>query len=424
MRACLVAIAVLLAAPSSAHGADLDLAGWKLLGKRTVEGADDGTIVLRNYDGNLDELAIVVEGGPLRITQVLVDHTNLADLRFDLPHRFDDGAPFVLLDLSDNQDTLEAVTLVVDTVGSAATVRIYGRDRRKPEVLAPEYTAPKEPGGQRLGGVDLDGSKPGAITFLERGPRTKLAFVASHDLDLLALRFDTANGPWIPYLTMKFREGARVLELELDRGVDIASVEFEYTVIGAPKARLDVHVGMPDEHHPESAVIAIAAPLPAPAAGTHHTATEVVATVETTQAAEPAPTRHVLAPSTPKPKARAASPDPLSSMEGWTLLGEDEVDLIDDYIEIQKQKATWDKIAIVADGDAIRVEAVELTLAGKSKKKQQPKVQREEVAQDFAGDDRVRVIEIAGSRRAVSKVRLQYKKHRLDASSRVKIYAR
>lgn len=110
------------------------------------------------------------------------------------------------------------------------------------------------------------------------------------------------------------------------------------------------------------------------------------------------------------------------TLDGWTLLGEDEVDLIDDVVEIKrKKKATWGQIALVAAGDPFHVEAVELTLGGKKKKK---KVQREEVAKDFAGEDSVRVIEIAGSRRAVSKVRLQYKKYRLDASSRVQIYAR
>ncbi len=141
------------------------------------------------------------------------------------------------------------------------------------------------------------------------------------------------------------------------------------------------------------------------------------------QGAIPAPNQGASAASLVPVRYNVSSPEPIVdtswSPEGWTLLGEDDVDLIDDVVEIKKKKSTWDAIALVTDGDDVTVESVELSLGGKK-----AKTQREDIEKDFTGGDHVRVIEIAGGRRAVSKVRLQYRKHRVDASTRVLIYAR
>jgi hypothetical protein len=110
---------------------------------------------------------------------------------------------------------------------------------------------------------------------------------------------------------------------------------------------------------------------------------------------------------------------PLAEDATWIYLGEDEVDLIDDEIVIDKKKATWSQVKVVVVGDAVKLRTLDLHLGGKKSK-----VQTEELEQTYGdGDDSV-VIDIPGKRRAIKKVRLQYKKHKLDASTRVQVYAR
>lgn len=107
------------------------------------------------------------------------------------------------------------------------------------------------------------------------------------------------------------------------------------------------------------------------------------------------------------------------SPDGWTLLGEDDVDLIEDEVEVDRSKSTWSEVAIVVTGDAVKVNTVELALAGKGHKLQQA-----EIAQTFTADSAPRVIEVTGKRRTIEKVRLTYKKHTLDGETRVQVWAR
>jgi len=108
-----------------------------------------------------------------------------------------------------------------------------------------------------------------------------------------------------------------------------------------------------------------------------------------------------------------------SDADGWTLLGEDEVDLIDDEVEINRGKSTWSQLKVVVIGDAVKLTTLDVHLGGKK-----PKVQREEPDQTYGEGDDSFVIDIAGKRRAIEKVRLQYRKHSLDAVTRIQVYAR
>ncbi len=111
--------------------------------------------------------------------------------------------------------------------------------------------------------------------------------------------------------------------------------------------------------------------------------------------------------------------DPAWSSDGWTLLGEDDVDLVDDEVEVNRRKSTWGEVAIVVTGDAVTLNTVELGLVGKGRKSQQA-----ELGETVSADSSPQVIEVAGKRRAIDKVRLTYKKHTLDARTRVQVWAR
>ncbi len=107
------------------------------------------------------------------------------------------------------------------------------------------------------------------------------------------------------------------------------------------------------------------------------------------------------------------------SAEGWTLLGEDDVDLIEDEVEVDRRKSTWSEVAIVVTGDAVQLDAVELALGGKGRKRL-----RTDIAQIFRADSRPRIIALTGKRRTIDKVRLTYTKHTLDGQTRVQVWAR
>jgi len=119
--------------------------------------------------------------------------------------------------------------------------------------------------------------------------------------------------------------------------------------------------------------------------------------------------------------ARAAADDdgPTWDDDGWTLIGEDVVDLVEDEVTIARDDSTWDKVAIVAIGDDVTIKALEVQRAGKSDKRQ-----RAAIGERLTDGSRTRIIELTGKRRAIEKVRLQYKKHKLDGATRVQVYAR
>jgi hypothetical protein len=408
----LLAIALVAAFAGSASAEDFDLRGWKLLGKRSSSSAGTTNVALRNYDGNLDELRLVVEGGTVKLDDVIVEHTWVENVRAALDITLGPKRPGVSIDLTDNYDTLENVVLGVASLDGPVVIRVYGRDRRKPEQTASsEDVAFVDAEWTSLGDTRLDGSKAGTVQLDNVRVWPALAFVSlDSDLDVLAVTFHTSTGEWIPYLTMKFRDGARTITVDLPSATAVTSIDFEYTVIGGNETRLEVF-GMP-----KAMRVPTAAPSTDGAAEREVVYADSVKTERVAQSiAEP---DDDLAP--PKPRApRLRNADaPTYDPDGWTLIGEDDVDLVDDEIEVRREKSTWSEIKLVVDGDEVTLAAVELELAGR-----QHKLQREQVEEAY-GEGSSRVIAIPGKRRAIEKVRLQYKKHKLDASTRVQIYAR
>jgi hypothetical protein len=362
----LLAIALVAAFAGSARAEKFDMKGWKLLGKGTVSKQGETTVTLRNYDGNIDELTI--QAGAMRVTGFHIDHTNLEDLDRELDFVFDRYTPTVAIDLAGNQDTLEAVTLRVAAVEKDVDVYIFGRDRTRPEVATTDADKVDLAGFTELGTMLLDATAPGALSFSTKDRVSKLVFASSANLDVLALTFHTTEGDWRPYLTLKFRDHSRVLAVELPSPLQITSVDFEYTHIGKTAGHLTMY-GL-----------------------------------------EPYASARVTV-------ARAASAEP-SEPGSWTLLAEDEVDLIDEELDIARSKSTWSEVKLVVSGDAVTLKTVELQLAGKAKQRQ-----REELEESY-GEGDSQVIEISGRRRAIKKIRLTYEKHRLDADTRVQVYAR
>ncbi len=285
----------------------------------------------------------------------MVDRASLDDGHVELDVELEHDPWSERFDLGSNRDRIDAVTLAVRDVEAPTFLRIFGRDSRHPNTAATPQPAASSGDWLRLAALSLDGIQPGSATIFDPDRWSRIAFESSCDLDMLSFDFRTGDRSWTPPLTLRLREGARSQMVELPDARALTSIEFDYTVIDTTSCALSV-LGL---------------------------------------------LRTAVAP--------PSSSDPL---DGWTLLGEDEVDLIDDVVEIDRDHSTWSKIAIVVEGDPVDVEAVELTFGGKK-----PKVQREDQA-------RSGVIEIKGRRRAVSKVRLQYKKQRLDGSSRALIYAR
>ncbi len=115
-----------------------------------------------------------------------------------------------------------------------------------------------------------------------------------------------------------------------------------------------------------------------------------------------------------------AHPTPRPIPNPWTLLGEDEVDLVDDVVTVAREASTWGKVKLVVVGDPVRVTSVEL---GLRRRKKSAKIQRAPLVADLADGDS-RVIEIRGRRRSISRVRIHYERDRLDASTKVQVWAR
>ncbi len=117
--------------------------------------------------------------------------------------------------------------------------------------------------------------------------------------------------------------------------------------------------------------------------------------------------------------ARLVNTSPSAMTEnGWTLLGEDDVDVVDDEIVVTRKRSTWSKIAIVVESAEITVQTIELTFRGKARKPQ-----RSDLYEDL-GHGEAQVVEIRGRRRGISKIRLQYRKHDTSASTQVQVWAR
>ncbi len=211
--------------------------GWKLLGRGAVTQPGRADIALRNYDGNLDELRLVVQAGALEVGTLVVDRRNLDDVTLDLDVTLAGETWIHPIDLTDNQDTLEHVALDVLDLGAPAQVWIFGRDRRRPEVAPAPAPALDLVGWTRLGAVALDGSAPGALAIAETQPWEQLAFVSSADIDVLALAFDA----WAPYLTMKLRGGTRSHVVELPDARAVRTIDFEYTLVDASEGEITVY---------------------------------------------------------------------------------------------------------------------------------------------------------------------------------------
>lgn len=243
MRLVVPALLVLLAARADAGRTvvlDNDATGWKLLGKGALTEAGSHAIVLRNYDGNVDELSVVVEAGAIELGRLDLDLANLADRRFDLDVTLAGETWIHPIDLTDNQDTLEIVTVEVRDAGAPATVWILGRDRRDPDVPPAPLPDLDRGGWTQLGDVQLDGSAPGRVVSAGAPSLTRLVFESTNDIDLLALRFATSAGTWIPYLTMKLRSGARYHVVELPSERAVTAIDFEYTLLNGTDGTVTV----------------------------------------------------------------------------------------------------------------------------------------------------------------------------------------
>lgn len=240
-----VAPAVLVLLASRAEGGrqvvlDNDATGWKLLGRGELVEAGARAIVLRNYDGNVDELSIVVQAGAIELGRLDLDHANLADRSFDLDVTLAGETWIHPIDLTDNQDTLETVTVEVRDAGAPATIWILGRDRRDPEIAPPPLPELDRSGWTSLGEVALDGQEAGRIASAATQPWRRLVFEATNDIDLLALRFVGPAGTWIPYLTMKLRSGARYHVVELPSERAVTAIDFEYTLLNGTDGTVTV----------------------------------------------------------------------------------------------------------------------------------------------------------------------------------------
>ncbi len=341
-----------------------------MLGSAEVRTAGRVRIKIPDYEGSIDQLTIVVRDGIVAIDKLVV-RVGKKKATSKLDTTLGPGDHYTV-DIDTAKATLNRVVVDVSDVSDQPTIEVYGRDWT--------WTVTRVDGGidawTSLGKQSVQGT--GTATFSASStPAERLAVrIDGADLAQAEVRIEGNGG--VRTTTLRDRaDGMYAIVRTRANGITtVTDVTVDYELEGTDEATLEILV------EPPWIQFATAQPVA-------------------------------------RGSVRRDGDVGTWSAEGWTLLGEDEVDLIDDYVEIGKKKSTWDEVALVADGDAIHVEAVELTLGGKK-----PRVQREELAKELDGDSRVRVIEIAGGRRTVSKVRLQYKKHRLDASTRVQIYAR
>ncbi len=370
-----VMLLVSMAAPSTASADELDLSTWTLLGKAPVTGVGIVKVSLSKERSQSDQVALVSRGGTLTIARVQA--RNGRACKVDATLAPDD---MVAVDNCSRWGS-SRISLDVTEVDGNATVEVWGNKAAGTytELEGLTYRFKRQwDGAMLLDSKSLSGT--GTIEFdADSRSVSKLVFLAI-GADVALSRVEIHGDPDVAVSKLKVADSDDEF-IDLSGGVGATSkvenVTFRYRVADGASTDLRLY-GVRDGE------------------------------VATTGSAQP---------------AARATVDPGNSegwtANGWVLLGEDEVDLIDDTVEFKKSKSTWDSIALVADGDPVHLETVELTTRGKK-----TKVQREEIAKDLGGDARVRVVEIAGGRRALSKVRLQYKKLQRDASTRLQIYAR
>lgn len=371
----LVATAVL---GSTAHAEAFDPAGWKLLGTEAPGESGVANLAIPEYLGEIAQVAVVVTGAAT-LTKVEVKRGPGANqsVALDVKLAANEGKE---LALEAAAIPIYLVSVTLEDVEAGTQIRVFGRDPdekpRAPVTWDSKGWVELASAGVSRRMSTLRSAETGTMRMIAIVPDTELelgpvAVQLENDLGPLRDSHLTALAPGEPYLVDLSKET-----------VGVRSVQLSGVIVGAFASTVRLY-GLPS--------------------------------LETTKLKGRTLTR--LFGKRTDEAADAGKYDDL----GWQLIGEDEVDLIDDEVVVakKKRKATYSQIKVVVVGDAVKLRTLDVHLGGKK-----AKTQREALEQTYGdGDDSV-VIDIPGKRRSIQKVRLQYQKHKLDASTKVRIYAR
>jgi len=374
----LLAIVFVAAFATGAGAEDFDPTGWKLLGAETPRGRGNGELEVSSPHGAIDRVAIVVFGGSAEVVKVTVATLHKTEIDEEVGRTLDAEQPSYAFKIKRSKRA-RRILVEFDNADGRSRVAVFARDSRakKQAVLASTSTW-SSAGWTELGTEELDGERFAILWSSLDIPMDQLALVPTADLEVSRMGAHLRDGDdearFEETRRTAWRRGeAHLIDLTTQpSAVGVKLVYFSYIINGASSAEVTLY-GMPRN----------------PTTG---------ATVVSTPASGPA--------------------DPWIA-DGWTLIGEDQVDLIEDEVVIDRDDSTWSKLAVVATGDEVTLESMEVHLAGKAEK-----VHRTEISETLTDGTRSRIIDITGKRRAIEKVRLQYKKHKLDGSTRVQVYAR
>ncbi len=362
---------MLLALCGAARAEKFDPVGWKMVANEDVKVAGEIDVSLAQYLGSVDKVALVVQGS-ISLTSAQLTWSDKSTTRKKLVKTLDDGQPSTVIDVVRSSSMIEHIVLDASEVSEPSRITVFVRDPDAAEAPTNAPSGWSSSGWVKIGTAKVRRRNLGAL-WGGQPLWSKLAFVPSKDLDVSGLQIDLVDSTGTAIVT---EHGPRLWSageahvVDLSTQVGVGRIWFLAAIHDAAFATVVVY-GLP------------------------------TATTSATKSAASATT---------------ASKE-VSSLDGWTLLGEDEVDLIEDQIEIDRPKSTWAEVALVVTGDAVDVESLAVHFKGKDD------VQRAELGVTFE-DGTSRRIEVNGKRRAIEKVQLRYRKHRLDASTRVRVYAR
>ena len=236
--------------PPPGAGARFDPTGWQLLGQRLVTGrrARD-TIWVGRYEGQFDQIMLVVEDQDIELTSLKVTFGNRTKFVPRVRQYFREGSRSRAIDLPGANRMIKRIDLGYRRLGRGlqATVQVYGRNKAGGPGPGPVGKIWDSSGWTMIASATVDGRVDRDVIpvgkYAGKFDRVTLVVMDS-DMQLADVTFVFGNGErFSPNTRMDFREGTRTRVIDLPGVVRVINrVELAYANKPGDRRRARVEI--------------------------------------------------------------------------------------------------------------------------------------------------------------------------------------